>query len=151
TVELVLPRGVAPAVGLRFLAAKRDWVAARLAALPRPAPFVEGAIVPVMDVPHRIRRELDPRAPLAAIVGGAIRVRCEPAHLPRRVRAHLMALAREELARRARPLAAQIGREAARIGVRDTKSRWGSCSGNGNLSFCWRLILTPEPVIDYVV
>jgi hypothetical protein len=35
--------------------------------------------------------------------------------------------------------------------VRDTKSRWGSCSGTGNLSFSWRLILAPEPVIDYVV
>jgi len=35
--------------------------------------------------------------------------------------------------------------------VRDTKSRWGSCSGKGSLSFSWRLILAPDTVIDYVV
>ncbi len=151
TVELVLPKGVAPDVGLRFLAAKRGWVAARLETLPRQVPFVEGAVVPVLGLPHRICRELDPTAPIAAIVAGEIRVRGDPRHLPRRVRDHLVDLARDELAGRARPLAARIGRKVARVGVRDTKSRWGSCSGRGNLSFSWRLILTPEPVIDYVV
>ena len=51
----------------------------------------------------------------------------------------------------ARTLAAQIGREVKRVSVRDTKSRWGSCSGDGNLSFCWRLIFVPEPILDHVV
>jgi len=38
-----------------------------------------------------------------------------------------------------------------RVTVRDTKSRWGSCSSTGNLSFSWRLVFAPEPVVDYVV
>jgi predicted metal-dependent hydrolase len=38
-----------------------------------------------------------------------------------------------------------------RVTVRDTKSRWGSCSQNGSLSFSWRLILAPDFVRDYVV
>ena len=58
-VELVLPRGVPAELGLRFLKDKRGWIAARLGALPGAVPFVEGAIVPVMDVPHRICRSLE--------------------------------------------------------------------------------------------
>jgi hypothetical protein len=137
--------------GLGFLAAKRGWVAARLEALPQPVPFVEGAIVPVLGVPHRIRRELDLAAPPVKIVEGEIRVRGDPVHLARRVRDHLVAAARAEFAPRARRLAAQIGRDVGRVNVRDTKSRWGSCSGQGSLSFSWRLIFAPEPVLDYVV
>ena len=150
-VELVLPKGVAAEHGIKFLAAQRGWIAARLLALPIPVPFAEGAIVPVFGVPHRIRREADPFAPPVAILGGEIRVRGDPAHLARRVRDHLVRLAREDLTRRARLCAARIGRPLARVGVRDTKSRWGSCSAKGSLSFSWRLVLMPEAVIDYVV
>jgi hypothetical protein len=150
-VELVLPRGVSAELGLRFLREKRGWVAARLEALPRQVPFAEGAVVPVLGVPHRICRSLDPAAPLVAVAEGEIRVRGDPLHLPRRVREHLAALALTELGRRARPLALSIGRRVVRVGVRDTKSRWGSCSASGHLSFSWRLILAPEEVLDYVV
>ncbi len=150
-VELVLPRGVPAEFGLRFLRDKRRWIVARLDALPRHVPFVEGAIVPVLGRPHRIHRSLDPASPPVSITDGEIRVRGDPPHISRRVRDHLAALARDELARRARPLAAQIGHRIARVSVRDTRSRWGSCSSSGNLSFSWRLIFAPEPVIDYVV
>jgi predicted metal-dependent hydrolase len=150
-VELVLPRGVSPNTGLRFLAAKREWIAARLQTLPQPVPFAEGAIVPILGVPHRIQRESSPSLPPVGIIDGEIRVHGDPAHLARRVRDHLVITAQAELAPRARRLAAQIGREVRRVSVRDTKSRWGSCSGRGNLSFSWRLILAPEPVLDYVV
>jgi predicted metal-dependent hydrolase len=151
TVELVLPPGVPQSHGLRFVQSKRGWIAARLAALPPSVPFAEGAVVPVLGVPHRIRREVDAAPPPVALVDGEIRVRGDPVHLPRRVRDFLMAKARKELSLRARRLAARIGRDIAQITVRDTRSRWGSCSGQGNISFSWRLIFAPEPVIDYVV
>lgn len=38
-----------------------------------------------------------------------------------------------------------------RITLRDTSSRWGSCSSSGNLSFCWRLALAPDFVIHYLI
>ena len=150
-VELVLPNNVPAEFGLRFLRDKRGWITARLDALPPAVPFAEGAVVPVLGVPHRIRRSFDLGAAPVTIADGEIRVRGDRDHGPRRVRDYLTALARDELSTRARPLAARLGRTIIRVSVRDTKSRWGSCSSTGNLSFSWRLIFAPEDVVHYVV
>jgi predicted metal-dependent hydrolase len=150
-VELVLPRRFSPETALDFVSSHRGWIAARIAAMPAPRSLGEGARVPVFGVPHRVRRELDPTAPPVTIAEGEIRVRGDPIHLPRRVRDHLTALAKRDFAARARAVAARIGKSVARVGVRDPKSRWGSCSSKGALSFSWRLVFAPEAVIDYVV
>ncbi len=34
--------------------------------------------------------------------------------------------------------------------MKDTRSRWGSCSYEGNLSFSWRIVMAPPLVIDYL-
>jgi predicted metal-dependent hydrolase len=47
--------------------------------------------------------------------------------------------------------APRIGVRCRRIAIRDTRSRFGSCSSAGSLSFSWRLVLAPRPILDYVV
>jgi predicted metal-dependent hydrolase len=47
--------------------------------------------------------------------------------------------------------AAALGVRYSRIALRDQRSRWGSCSSRGTLSFNWRLVLAPHDVLDYVV
>jgi predicted metal-dependent hydrolase len=47
--------------------------------------------------------------------------------------------------------AGRLGVEYTRIAVRDTRTRWGSCSPRGTLSFSWRLVLAPAQVLEYVV
>jgi predicted metal-dependent hydrolase len=47
--------------------------------------------------------------------------------------------------------APELGVEPKRIQIRDQRSRWGSCSTTGTLSFNWRLVLAPFEVLDYVV
>jgi len=44
-----------------------------------------------------------------------------------------------------------LGYTYKRISIKDTSSRWGSCSSQGNLSFCWRIALAPVEVLDYLV
>ncbi|HEY7398441.1 MAG TPA: M48 family metallopeptidase [Gaiellaceae bacterium] len=47
--------------------------------------------------------------------------------------------------------AVALGARYSRITLRDQRSRWGSCSAKGELSFNWRLVLAPHDVLDYVV
>jgi predicted metal-dependent hydrolase len=150
-VELVLPRRFSAETAIGFVARHRGWIAARVAAMPPPLRLADGATVPVFGQPHRIRRVTEPDAAPVTIVDGEIRVRGDPEHLPRRVIDHLKALARRDFAARARTLAARLGKSVTRVGVRDPKSRWGSCSSKGALSFSWRLVFAPEPVVQYVV
>ncbi|UCH51029.1 MAG: M48 family metallopeptidase [Chloroflexota bacterium] len=48
-------------------------------------------------------------------------------------------------------LGSQMGISYKRIVIRGQKTRWGSCSRKKNLSFNWKLIMAPQPVIDYVI
>lgn len=151
-VEIVLPRRSSHAEALRFLEASRGWIDARLAKLPPRLPFADGASVPVMDVPHRIRAVGNVRGRGAAwIEESEIYVAGDPAFLARRLTDFLRAHAKRELSARAQTAAAAIGKTVKRVTVRDTVSRWGSCARGGNLSFSWRLVFAPERVIDYVV
>jgi hypothetical protein len=56
-----------------------------------------------------------------------------------------------ELTRRTRELAAQTDSEITRITIRNQRTRWGSCSRRGAISLNWRLIQTPQFVIDYII
>jgi hypothetical protein len=150
TLRLTLPPGVSQAEGLSFAGRQQAWLRRRLSELPAAVPFADGAQVPVLGVPHTIRHEPGARRGVWR-AGGTIHVSGEAAHLPRRVGDYLKREARREIVARAGPLAVRVGRRHGRITVRDTSSRWGSCSAKGDLSFSWRLVLAPEHVLQYVV
>lgn len=149
-IVLVLPRGVGLQEGLRFAHDRRGWLAGRLAAMPPPTPFVDGAVIPLLGEDVIIRHEPDARGGVTRH-GNELRVAGRSEHLARRVRDWLRTHARTELAARSRALAASIGRQVARVRISDPKSRWGSCSSRGGLSYSWRLILAPPDVLGYVV
>lgn len=69
----------------------------------------------------------------------------------RRLEAPYRQAAKEYITKRADYFADQLGVSYCTITIRDQKTRWGSCSSKGNLSFNWRLILAPPKVLDYVV
>jgi hypothetical protein len=67
-----------------------------------------------------------------------------------RILAFLRAAARADLAERVAAHAARLGTRPRSLSVKDTRSRWGSCSVAGALSFSWRLVCAPPEVLDYV-
>ena len=151
--ELVIPRGVAEDEALAFAAKKGEWLKARLEKLPAHIPFKDGANVPVLNVPHRIRQVTmgDLFRSKVWREKNEILATCEPENLAHDVRAWFRTSAKEELSRRARQAAERVGVNVAHVGVRDPHTRWGSCSAAGRLSFSWRLLMSPEWVLDYVV
>jgi predicted metal-dependent hydrolase len=60
-------------------------------------------------------------------------------------------LARREIAARLDAAVASVGATYAGLSIRSQSTRWASCSAGGAMSFNWRLLLAPEPVLDYVV
>lgn len=148
-VELVLPRGVGLAEGLRFARDMSGWVAGRLRALPPLFPFADGTTLDVAGETLTVRH-VGGRGPTRCL-GDTLLVAGRPDHVGRRVRDWLKARAHETLTARSRALAARIDRRVASVRLRDPKSRWGSCAPNGSLAYSWRLILAPPFVLDYVV
>lgn len=79
-----------------------------------------------------------------------IHVPGQPAHMTRRLVDWLKAEAAHELDIASHKYAQAMGAKFRKLTVRDQKSRWGSCSSDGVLSYSWRLILAPAFVLDYV-
>jgi predicted metal-dependent hydrolase len=60
-------------------------------------------------------------------------------------------VARGEIGPRLDAAVARAGTSYTRLTIRGQRTRWASCSATGAMSFNWRLLLAPEPVLDYVV
>jgi len=149
-VSLVLPYGVPESEGLAFAEKQKHWLGTRLARVPPRVPFAPGALVPILGRAHEIRHAVTGRRGVWC-AEDVLWVSGRPEHLSRRVTDYLKQQARGVVAERAREKAARIQARLGRVSIRDTKSRWGSCSVRGDVNFSWRLILAPDAVLDYVV
>ncbi len=140
-----------------FVERHAAWIGTRLARLPASTPFGPGARVPLRGVPHVIVHRpgargtvwIEPGDP----AGGTPPMLCVSGEAPfvaRRVRDYLTREARHDLHAAVDRHTAALGVGARRITLRDTTTRWGSCSSAGALNFSWRLIMAPPFVLDYL-
>jgi predicted metal-dependent hydrolase len=149
-VEVVLPQRAAQREAAAAVAELRPWIERRLA---EAAAARARLASPLGTVPY---------------LGAELRLRPEPA----RTRVHRRGdellvpagdatgaalerwyrlRARDEIAPRLQAATGRLGRPHTRLTIRNQRTRWGSCSSTGAMSFNWRLMLAPEPVLEYVV
>ncbi|RME18754.1 MAG: M48 family peptidase [Alphaproteobacteria bacterium] len=148
-VTLTLPPGASPRQARAFAEEKADWIRRALAARPedeRPMPGgtvpFRGARLPIVAGPGRSVR----------LEGGVLAVPArDPERTPARLAAFFRLEAREAVAEAVARYGERLGRMPSAISLRDTRSRWGSCTAEGRLMLSWRLIMAPPPVLDYVV
>jgi len=149
---LTLPARTSLIHGEQFLRRNIVWLEERLRQLAPAAPFSHGGVFPLRGTPCRIQERrgrgivtLERRSEeyVLSVPG-------EPEFLARRITDWLKREARRDLERAVARHARALGRTPAGIRVGDPKSRWGSCSAKGVLTFSWRLVLAPPRVLDYL-
>ncbi len=149
-IVVTLPEGTGVKEALEWTSLQSSWIKQQLNKFPDRVPFVDGAVLPLRGVDHIIRHRPEARRGVW-VADKTICVSGLREHLARRVADWLKKEARMRILERARAKALDLELDFGRVAIRDTRSRWGSCSSSGNLNFSWRLILTPDFVFDYVV
>ncbi len=144
-VTLTYPHGVPEAEALSFARSKEEWLRQHLAGQPGLEEVQIGGVLPIEGVDRRIVSATGRR-----VVLGSDTVAVPAGSEGRRLARFLKELARDRLSGACDDYAAMLGRSYATLSLRDTRSRWGSCSSHGGLMFSWRLILAPSDVLHYV-
>ncbi len=146
-VTLTLPLRAPQREGDSFLREKEGWIRAQLMAQPETTRVEIGGTLPFEG---RHLTILPGQGRSIEVSSEAVKVPGNSAQTGRRLAAFLKHAARDRLAAASDNYAAQVGHPYGRITLRDTRSRWGSCSSKGDLMYSWRLIMAPPSVLAYV-
>lgn len=130
-----------------------DWINVQLEGLPEPQPFVpgapllfEGELYEVTMPSARGHAKIDRAAQQIIIPATEDTITGRGHRLLKRE-------ARAALQDATEFYADKLGKSVAKISIRDSRTRWGSCisrQGEGYISYSWRLICAPPFVLDYV-
>ncbi len=153
---VVVPAGTPEAVVTGLLRRHAGWLERRLAAIEERA-----ARAPALGLDREGCAWIDGRplriehsgagASVARLAGETIRVAGDADRAPAAVERLMRREARRRLAASARSEGARLGVSYRSLSVRDQRTRWGSCSRTGHLSFSWRLVMVPPEVRDHIV
>ncbi len=147
-IVMTLPKRAALAKGMAFFASKSQWVLSHVEQTPA-AKLAEGAVISLLGNETFIKRG-DGRG-VATLHDNILTIYGAPEFTERRVRdflkKHLQSICLEQ----ARTMAGILGKTIREVKIRDTRSRWGSCTASGILTFNWRLVLAPPEILNYLI
>ena len=130
----------------KFAESKKSWLKSKRKSFETPIFISEGIEIPIAGTHTKILFS-DVREPKK--VGGILFVSKEKP-VSTQVKKYLKEIGRIHLTYICKEFAERLGSKVHKITLRDTRSRWGSCSNDAKLMFSWRLIMAPEDVLAYV-
>lgn len=152
--RITVPPGIAAREVEHFLDRHQGWLEQRLAKLPDQPQVRPGARIPLRGVAHLIVHDPATRGSVTICAGKdgpELVVHGDSRHLGRRLADFLKREAQRDIGALVEKHTQASGRRAKAVRFRDTSSRWGSCSSTGVLSFSWRIMMAPPPIINYLV
>lgn len=143
--RLTMPQRGSAAKALKWAAEQQQWIAEQTAKSIRPHFVGAGTMLPYDDQMLQVQWQADwPRAPQRR--GDELHVGGPEESLSRRIETWLKSRALTLMEQESRILAAQAGLSVGRVSIGDPRSRWGSCTAQGDLRYSWRLIMAPAHV-----
>lgn len=146
-VTMTMPKRASVKLAQSFLDERAGWLRKQLSGIEAVQSVTWGTVLPfrgakVEVVPGQVRRPI--------LEGAQLILPNNDAMLGARVMAFLKAHARQDLQAATLSYAAQLQKTVGKITLKDTNTRWGSCSSLGNINYSWRLIMAPPEVLNYV-
>lgn len=153
-VELILPRRASFSQARNFLIGKELWIRNKLRKTKTPIPISDKPkSISIFGQEHELILNDDSISKPIEIIDNKVIISSVVADdkIASILTFHLKKLMKMEVEKYAHLKAQELDVKYSRISIKDTSSRWGSCSSSGALSFSWRLILAPRNVMEYVV
>lgn len=146
---LSVPKYCSKKQALMFLRENEDWIVNMLAKLPKLCKFSDSEEICFFGKKYTISHDAKHKG--TCFENGLLKVGGDGVFLHRRVKDFLKKQTLDILAEMSVKTADKIGAKLSSVSIKDTKSRWGSCSTKGNINYNWRIALAPKNVIEYLV
>ena len=147
---VTIPKRCSEKRAVEFVETHRLWILKSLQSIPEIKRFEPNIKINLFGADYIIVHNPELKRG-CFIEGDKIYVSGEESFLHRRVKDFIKDYAKKELDSLSREKARILGKKLNNVCLKDTKSRWGSCSSNNNINYSWRIALAPYAVIEYLV
>ena len=146
---LTIPERCSAKRAIEFVNQHKDWIDRSLAGLPQTKTFEDGEQISLFGSLVTIRHISGHHGTF--LKDGTLNVSGDAEFMHRRIKDYIKIQAKSEFYHRSKVLAEHLGCPLNDVTIKDTKSRWGSCSSMHNINYSWRIALAPENVINYLI
>ena len=129
-----------------FAESKKSWLKSKRGSFKPPIFVSEGIKIPILGTEIKV---LSSRVQRPKKIGNSLYIN-KKHPVSNQVKNYLKEICRVHLIYLCNEFAERLGSKFRKIALRDTRSRWGSCSADANLMFSWRLVMAPEDILAYV-